>query len=76
MQQCMRNLPMKIIFRNVSSLSITEISFPFEISGFEVIDNSRREWENRARYTVHDFEDGKISFYCEQIEVDVAGSNS
>ena len=54
-------------FRNVSSLNIKDTSFPFEFSGLEIIDNSQRGWERDKRYFVNDYEDGKISFYCEEV---------
>ena len=54
-------------FRNVSSLNLRETSFPFEFSGLEIIDNSQRGWERDKRYFVNDYEDGRLSFYCEKI---------
>ena len=56
-------------FSNVSSLNIKDMSFPFEISALEIIDNSQRGWGRDKRYFVNDYEDGKISFYCEEITV-------
>lgn len=56
-------------FINVSSLNIKDMSFPFEVAALEIIDNSERGYQNDRRYFVNDYEDGKISFYCEKISV-------
>ena len=65
------NFPLTIIFRNVSNLSFQGISFPFDINGFEIIDNGEKGWENTVRYMIHDFEDGIICFYCEKIDMNI-----
>lgn len=49
---------------NVSEVTIKEISFLMCVQGFEIIDNQKNGWEGSQRYTVHDFEDGAIRFYC------------
>ena len=55
----------RLLFYNVSSLKIREFSMPFQICGFEIIDNKDRGWDNSLRYTIHDFEEGMIEFFCE-----------
>ena len=57
-----------MVFRNVSNLTINEFATPFEICGFEVLENENRGWDRASKYTVNDFEDGKIRFYCESLE--------
>ena len=57
----------KILFFNVSQVYLEDISFPFIISGFTIDDNQQRGWEKHSLYTVSDYEDGKIRFYCEKI---------
>ena len=58
-----------INFYNVVDLSLDSISFPFQIFGLEILDNKNRGWDSSMRYTVHDYEDGKIRFYCEKFEI-------
>lgn len=55
--------------KNVHGLKVDELSYPMQIAGFEIVDNSDKGWEANQRYTVRDYEDGKISFYCETIEI-------
>ena len=54
-------------FWNVSSLNIQDMSFPFEISALEIVDNSQRGYQKDKRYFVNDYEDGCLSFWCEKI---------
>lgn len=55
--------------KNIHGLMMDELSYPMQIAGFEIVDNSDKGWEASQRYTVRDYEDGKIGFYCETIEV-------
>ena len=41
---------------------------PYQICGFEILDNKDRGWDKSLRYTINDFEDGMIKFYCESFE--------
>lgn len=54
---------------NVHGLTVGELSYPMQIAGLDIVDNSDKGWESSQRYTVRDYEDGKIGFYCETIEV-------
>ena len=54
-----------VVFENVSQLKLSDISFPFQICGFEIQDLSSRGYQKENRYFVNDYEDGKMSFYCE-----------
>lgn len=58
-----------IVFENVSKLKLSDISYPFQICGFEISDYSSREYQKDIRFYVNDYEDEKISFYCEKFEV-------
>lgn len=58
-----------IVFENVSKLKLSEISYPFQICGFEILDYSSRGYQKGIRFYVNDYEDGKISFYCEKFEI-------
>lgn len=57
-----------MIFRNVSCLNIKDFSMPYQICGFEILDNKGRGWDKSLRYSVNDFEDGTIKFHCESFE--------
>ena len=61
-----------VLFHNVSRLSMHELSFPGSFSGMEIVDNFNRGWESDARYYIHDYEDDKLSFYCESWDVSLA----
>ena len=59
-----------IVFYNISHLKIREFSMPFQILGFEIVDNTDRGWENASRYTIRDFEDEEIEFFCESFDIE------
>ena len=58
-----------IVFENVSMLKLLDISYPFQICGFEILDYSSRGHQKDSRFFVSDYEDGKISFFCENFEI-------
>lgn len=58
-----------ILFRNISDLKNDNFSVPFQICGFEILDNRENGWESSRRYIVQDFEDGKIQFCCENFMI-------
>ncbi len=58
-----------IIFENISKLQLSEISYPFQICGFEILDYSSRGYQNDTHFFVNDFENGKLSFFCERFEI-------
>lgn len=58
-----------IIFENVSKLKLSEISYPFRICGFKILDYTSRGYQKGSRFFVNDYEDGKISFFCEKFEI-------
>ena len=58
-----------VAFENVSNLQLSDIYYPFQISGFEIVDNSSRGYQKDMRFFVNDFEEGQISFYCESFEI-------
>ena len=63
------NKSLYIVFKNISKLNLSDISYPFQICGFEIKDFNSYGYQNDSRYFVNDFEDNAISFYCENIEV-------
>ncbi len=58
-----------ILFRNVSKLKLSEISYPFTVCGFEILDYQARGYQKDSRFFVNDYEDGMLSFYCENFEI-------
>ncbi len=58
-----------IVFENVSKLKMSDVSYPFQICGFEILDYSSRGYLNDSQFFVNDYEDGKLSFFCENFEV-------
>ena len=58
-----------IVFENVSKLKLSEISYPFQICGFEILDYSSRGYQKDCRFFVSDYEDGTLSFFCENFEI-------
>ena len=58
-----------IVFENVSMLKLLDISYPFQICGFEILDYSSRGYQKDSTFFVNDYEDGKLSFFCEKYEI-------
>ena len=58
-----------IVFENVSKLKLSDISYPFQICGFEILDYSSRGYGKDSRFFVNDYEDGRLSFFCENFEI-------
>ena len=58
-----------IVFENVSKLKLSDISYPFQICGFEILDFSSRGYQENSRFFANDYEDGKLSFFCENFEI-------
>ena len=54
-------------FENISELTVRALNFPAIISGFEIRDNLSRGWAKDVRYTVRDYEEGKLMFHCQEI---------
>ena len=57
------------IFQKVYALKLSNVSYPFQICGFEIQDNILRGFDNASRYFVNDYEDGEQSFYCESFDI-------
>ena len=58
-----------IVFENVSKIKLSDISYPFRICGFEIVDNGARGYQGDSRFFVNDYEDGRLSFFCESFEI-------
>jgi hypothetical protein len=61
-----------IVFENVSKLKLSEISYPFQICGFEILDYGARGYQKNTRFFVNDYENGTFSFFCEKFEILIA----
>ena len=59
----------RITFYNISRMSIDNFSIPLEVQGFEIIDHSQEGWETNSKYEIHDYEDGRVNFFCEHFEI-------
>jgi hypothetical protein len=59
----------KIIFERISELCLDCVNWPFVVHGFEILDNLELGWEKSARFRVQDYEDGLISFFCQNINI-------
>jgi hypothetical protein len=59
-----------IWFKSVSNFKIqfTEIGMQ-PIAGFDIIDISGNSWEG-VNFQIEDYENGRISFYCREIEIE------
>ncbi len=57
------------VFQNASVIKLSHISYPFQISCFEIVDNASRGYQNDSRFFVNDYDDGDLSFYCEDFEI-------
>ena len=58
---------LSILFLNVSSLCLRDISYPICLECIEIIDYSSRGWMPEVKYLVHDIEDDHMNFYCQEI---------
>lgn len=56
----------EILFYNVSRIRITNMSPPFVIYGFEIINHTNDGWEKQLQFEIRDFEDDCIHFFCER----------
>lgn len=59
-----------IKFSEINGFEIKEIGGNFnQVMGFEIIDQKGSGWEPDKRYSIRDYENGCIKFYCKSIEV-------
>lgn len=57
------------VFYNVHDINIEALSMPLQIGGFEIISNKEFGYEKSNSYRIHDFEEEKLSFYCEDFDI-------
>ncbi len=59
----------QIQFSGIHTLNLEGVMFnPISISGFDILDISDRGWE-KVHFSIGDYEDDRISFFCENIEI-------
>lgn len=58
-----------LVFYNVSNISMDTLSMPLQIGGFEIISNIKLGYEKSNRYRIHDFEEDRLNFYCEDFDI-------
>jgi len=58
-----------LTFENVSMLKLSEICYPFRLSGFLISDYSSRGYQKDIRFFAEDYEDGRLSFFCEHFKI-------
>ena len=63
------NVIYRLAFHNVSRFTLEKLSIPMEVQGLEVINHAQDGWEKDLTYEVRDFEDNRVSFFCEYFEV-------
>lgn len=59
-----QNTIFRITFYNISRFSVRELSAPFDVHGFEIIDHSQDGGEKNSTYEIRDFEDARVNFFC------------
>ncbi|MCH5316434.1 MAG: hypothetical protein J1E05_00535 [Eubacterium sp.] len=58
-----------LVFYNVSNINIEALSMPLQIEGFEILSNKNLGYDKSMNYKINDFEENKLSFYCEDFDV-------
>lgn len=58
-----------IQFYGVSHITMDDLSFPMGIDGLEIRSNQGRGWEQERAYTVHDYEEERLRFFCKDFEI-------
>ena len=65
-----KNYDIVVRFSNVTNFSLNGIGGGYiQLLGLAVTDKAKDGWENDCRYYVNDYEDGKIHFSCQEIEI-------
>jgi hypothetical protein len=62
------NFLLNLRFRGVQNLKLTFGGQLTQIIGFDISDISQRQWD-RLNWEVTDFENGRIHFYCREVEI-------
>lgn len=56
-------------FYHVSHIRIKDFVFPMKIGGFEIQCNQNRGWERAQAYTIRDYEEESLRFFCRDFEI-------
>ena len=66
---CTQGKCYSILFRNVSRLYITDLSYPMHIDYLEIVCNIKKGWDVDSLYHFHEYENDRIQFYCQSFEL-------
>ena len=58
-----------LVFNNVSDINMEALSIPLQIAGFEIISNKNLGYDKSVSYRIHDFEEDRLNFYCEDFDI-------
>lgn len=64
-----RRYRISVRFLNVSDLNLIGIGNVICLGGFEIVDQKERGLDPAFRYFINDYEEGRMKFYCQSIEV-------
>ena len=59
-------------FHNSTKIEINIFSLPHSIDELMIEDNSIKGWQKDVRYSVSDYENLSISFYCENYDISLS----
>lgn len=62
-------------FYNSTKIEISIFSIPHSVDELVIEDNSIKGWQKDVRYSVSDYEDSSLSFYCENYEISLQNLN-
>ena len=57
-------------FENVSSIKMSSFSYQMVIGSMEIVDHKDDGWSIEKRFEVKDYEEGSLSFFCENYTID------
>lgn len=58
-----------LMFYNVSDINMEDLSMPLQIAGFEILSNKNLGYDKAMSYRIHDFEEDRLHFYCEDFDI-------
>ena len=66
---CCNNEMYLFVFNNVSNINMEDLSMPLQIAGFEILSNKSLGYDKAMSYRIHDFEENRLGFYCEDFDI-------
>ena len=67
---CVNDKDRILRFENVSSIKMSSFSYPMVIGSMEIVDHKDDGWSIEKRFEVKDYEEGSLSFFCENYTID------